>query len=177
MTSDTSRVTRILGSLRSEDAMGIVRIEDRYDTDIDDLWSAITEPHRLARWFGELDGEPSQEGRFRVQIPDAGVRNGQVEACEPPQRLLLAMRDPDAQPGQPEQTTVEAQLIADGDQTILVVEVKGIPLQLVAFYGVGWQIHAENLAAHIVGAQPGADLEARWSELLPGYQELAATIR
>ena len=57
MTSNASPGTRILGSLRSADGAGVVRIEDRYDTDIDDLWSAITDPDRLARWFGEVDGE------------------------------------------------------------------------------------------------------------------------
>ena len=33
---------RILGSLRSADGKGIVRIEDRFDTGIEDLWSALT---------------------------------------------------------------------------------------------------------------------------------------
>jgi uncharacterized protein YndB with AHSA1/START domain len=176
VTNDASPTTRILGSLRSANGMGVVRIEDRYDTDIGDLWSAITEPGRLARWFGELDSEPLPEGAFSVRTPDAGVRNGRVEACEPPQHLLLTMRDPDHRLGQPEQTQVEAQLTADGDQTILVVEVSGLPLGLIPFYGVGWQIHAKNLAAHIRGAQPADDLEARWDELLPPYQELAAAI-
>ena len=80
MTSNASPGTRILGSLRSADGAGIIRIEDRYDTDIDDLWSAITDPDRLARWFGEVDGELSLGGEFRVQIADAGERTGQVEA-------------------------------------------------------------------------------------------------
>ncbi len=57
MTSNASPGTRILGSLRSADGAGVVRIEDRYDTDIDDLWSAITDPVRLARWHGELEGD------------------------------------------------------------------------------------------------------------------------
>jgi len=47
---------RILGSLRSADGKGIVRIEDRFDTKIDDLWSALTDPRRLARWIGEVKG-------------------------------------------------------------------------------------------------------------------------
>ena len=38
---------RILGSLQSADGKGIVRIEDRLDTNIDDLWSALTNPRRL----------------------------------------------------------------------------------------------------------------------------------
>jgi hypothetical protein len=32
-----------------------------------------------------------------------------------------------------------------------------------------------NLAAYIAGREPG-DIEARWDELVPAYQELAATI-
>jgi hypothetical protein len=49
MTSSTGPGPRILGSLRSADGKGIVHIEDRFGTDIDDLWSALTDPDRLAR--------------------------------------------------------------------------------------------------------------------------------
>ena len=48
MTNNARAGTRTLGSLRSADGKGVVRIEDRYDTDIDDLWSAVTDPRRLA---------------------------------------------------------------------------------------------------------------------------------
>jgi uncharacterized protein YndB with AHSA1/START domain len=65
-----------------------------------------------------------------VRITLAGERTGQVEACEPPQRLLLTMNDPDPQPGQPEQTVIEAQLIAEGAQTRLVWEERGMPVNL-----------------------------------------------
>ena len=30
----------VVGTLRAVDGSGVVRMEDRYDTDIDDLWSA-----------------------------------------------------------------------------------------------------------------------------------------
>jgi hypothetical protein len=49
MTSNADAGNRILGSLRSADGAGVVRIEDRYDTDIDDLWAALADPGRLAR--------------------------------------------------------------------------------------------------------------------------------
>ena len=71
--------------------------------------------------------------------------------------------------------TIEATLTADGDQTILVIEVRGMPLDKIAFYGAGWQIHAENLAAYLAGREPG-DTEARWEELVPRYQVLAANV-
>jgi hypothetical protein len=44
MTGNTRPGTRILGSLQSADGKGVVRIEDRYDADIGDLWSAFTDP-------------------------------------------------------------------------------------------------------------------------------------
>jgi hypothetical protein len=50
-----------------------------------------------------------------------------------------------------------------------------MPLDKIAFFGAGWQIHAENLAAYLAGRQPG-DVEARWEELVPPYQVLAANV-
>ena len=50
-----------------------------------------------------------------------------------------------------------------------------MPLDQLAVYGAGWQIHVENLAAHIAGRERG-DAEARWDELVPAYQDLAANV-
>jgi uncharacterized protein YndB with AHSA1/START domain len=175
MTSNATGGTRILGSLRSEDGKGVVRMEDRYDTDIDDLWSAITDPARLARWYGEVEGDLRVGGEFDVRVTDAWEGTGRVDACEPPQRLLVTMRDGDPQPGQPEQTVIEAQLSADGGQTALVVEQRGLPLPLLAAYGAGMQIHFENIAGLIAGREL-RDTESRWKELIPAYEELAADV-
>jgi len=53
MTDSAGGGGRILGSLRSADGKGVVRMEDRFDTGIDDLWSALTDPSRLARGDGQ----------------------------------------------------------------------------------------------------------------------------
>jgi uncharacterized protein YndB with AHSA1/START domain len=181
MTSNARGGTRILGSLRSADGKGVVRIEDRYDTDIDDLWSAITDPGRLARWYGQVEGDLRPGGEFRLHLESDGWDGtGRVEACEPPRRLLVMTREADeswrkGHGAPPFDEAIEATLTADGDQTILVIEVRGMPLDKIAFYGAGWQIHAENLATHLAGRERG-DTEARWDELVPPYQDLAATI-
>jgi len=181
MTSNTRGGDRILGSLRSADGKGVVRLEDRYDTDIDDLWSAITDPGRLARWYGEVDGDLRLGGEFRVYIEAADIEStGRVEACEPPRRLLVTTRETDesyrkGQGAPPFDQSLDATLTADGDQTILVIEVRGMPVDKIAFYGAGWQIHAENLAAYLAGHERG-DSEARWDELVPSYQDLAANL-
>ncbi len=70
---------------------------------------------------------------------------------------------------------IEATLAADGDQTILVVEERGMPLDQLAAYGAGNQIHVEDLAAYLAGRER-CDAEARWDELQPAYEALAANI-
>lgn len=181
MTSNAGPDTRILGSLRSIDGVGMVRIEERYDTDADDLWSAITDPARLARWHGQVEGDLRPGGEFRIYIEANDIEStGRVEACEPPRRLLVTTRETDEsyRKGQgvpPFDQRVEATLTADGAETILVIEVQGMPVDKIAFYGAGWQIHAENLAAHLAGHEPG-DVEARWAELVTPYQKLAANV-
>ena len=175
------RNARILGSLGSADGTGVVRIEDRYDTDIEDLWTALTDPARLARWHGQVEGDLHPGGQFRVYIESDDVEStGRVEACEPPRRLLVMTRETDEsyRKGQgvpPFDEVTEVTLTADGDQTILVIEVRGMPLDKIAFYGAGWQLHAENLAAYLAGRDRG-DADARWGELVPSYQDLAANL-
>ena len=150
MTSNARPGVRILGSLRSADGKGIVRVEDRFDTDIDDTWSALTDPRRLARWMGEVEGELRLGGEFRARFFASGWEGtGRVEACEPPRRLLLLTM----QPGQPDEQVIEVTLAADGDQTILAWEERGMPLDYLAAYGAGIQVHVEDLAAHLSGRE------------------------
>ena len=181
MTGNARPATRILGSLRSADGKGVVRIEDRYHTSIDDLWAALTDPGRLARWYGQVEGDLRPGGEFRLYLESDDVEDtGRVEACQPSRRLLVTTRETDeswrkGRGAPPFDEAIEATLTADGNQAVLVIEVLGMPLDKIAFYGAGWQIHAENLAAYLTGRERG-DAEARWDELVAPYQDLAASI-
>ena len=162
---------RILGSLRSADGKGIVRIEDRFDTNIDDLWSALTNPRRLARWIGEVEGDLRPGGEYSFRFFASGSEGtGRVEACDPPSRLLVTMAL-----DQPDEDFIEATLAADGDQTILVWEERGMPIDQLAGYGAGVQIHVEDLAAYLARRER-CDAAARFGELFPVYQQLAVNV-
>ena len=172
MTSNAGGIGRILGSLRSADGEGVVRMEDRFGTSIGDLWSALTDPRRLARWMGEVEGDLRLGGEFRARFFASGWEGtGRVEACESPRRLLVLTK----RPGQRDEQVIEATLTADGDQTILVWEERGMPLDQLAAYGAGIQVHVEDLAAYLAGRER-CDADARWNELLPAYQVLAANV-
>lgn len=181
MTSKAPGGGRILGSLRSAEGKGVVRIENRYDTVIDDLWSAVTDPDRLGGWYGKVDGDLRPGGEFHVYLEsDDWEGTGRLEACERPWRLMVTTRETEesvrkGKGAQAFDEVIEATLTADGEQTVLVIEVRGLPLDPIAFYGAGWQIHAENLTSYLAGRERG-DTEARWGELVPSYKDLAADI-
>ena len=171
MTSSARGSGHILGSLRSADGKGIVHMEARFDTDIEDLWSALTDPRRLARWYGQIEGDLRPGGEYRARVFASGWEGtGRVEACEPPRRLLMTSKDSN----EPYREAMEATLTTDGDQTVLILDQRDLPVDLLAAYGAGLQVHVEDLAAHIAGR--GRADEARWDELLPAYQDLAANV-
>jgi uncharacterized protein YndB with AHSA1/START domain len=171
MTSNAAAGNRIVGTLRVADGKGVVRMEDRYDTDIDDLWSALTDPRRLARWLGEFEGDLRLGGEFRARFTSGWEGTGRVEVCEPPQHLRVTTRHV----RQVDEHAMEVTLTADGDHTILILEERGMPVSLLADYGAGIQVHVEDLAAHVAG-QERCDLEARWQELKPSYETLATKL-
>lgn len=85
----------------------------------------------------------------------------------------------DAQGGKkdvpPLDEVIEVSLTPAGDGTRVTIQAAGIPLDKVQFFGVGWQVHAEDLGGHLAGQAPVDDKE-RWDELLPASQELAAAL-
>jgi uncharacterized protein YndB with AHSA1/START domain len=159
--------SRVSGSIRAENGTGTIRMEDVYDTPVEDLWSAVTEPTRLARWVAEVTGDLHTGGRFHARFTSGWEGPGRVDVCEPHRRLVATMS-----PGSDEETVIEATLSDEGGRTRLVVEERGLPLPELPAHGAGWQAHVEDLAAHLTGGEPGRWSE-RWAELSPQYVELA----
>ena len=54
-----------------------------YDTDIADLWDALTNAERIPRWFSPVSGELKLGGRYQIQ----GNAGGLIKRCEPPRAL------------------------------------------------------------------------------------------
>jgi uncharacterized protein YndB with AHSA1/START domain len=155
-----------IGTMRRIDQeRGAVRVEDVYDTDIDDLWEACTTPDRLARWIAEVSGDLRLGGTIQASFTSTWTGPGRIEACERPQHLLLTM-----EPGTPDEIELEAWLSQEGERTRLVVEERGLPLDRIAFHGSGWQAHLEDLGRAMAG-EP-SNWKARWDELTPAYQAM-----
>ena len=160
-----------------DDTHGAVRVEDLYDTDIDDLWQACTTPERLARWIAQVDGDLRVVGTVQVVFTSTWTGPVRIDVCEAPHHLLLT-----TQPGTDEEGQIEAWLTEEGSQTRLVVEDRGLPLGELPFHASGWRVHLEDLGRSLeVGgpvhpegwsSETGAPRwKQRWEELTPAYQQ------
>jgi len=159
--------SRVVGSIREVDGVGVVRMEDSYDTTPEDLWTAMTDPARLARWIADVKGELAVGGAFHVTFTSGWEGPGRVDVCEPAHRLLVTLS-----PGEDDETVIEAELVADGGRTWLWVEERGIPVPDLPGNGAGWQVHVEDLGTHLAGHER-TDWRSRWTELIPAYRDQA----
>ena len=154
---------RIISSVRSDSDRGTVHVEDVYDTSVDDLWAAITEPERLARWIAQVSGDLRVGGGFSVTFTSSWEGVGAVLACEPPHRLMVSTREESGS-----ETVIEALVSPEGDRARLVVEERGLDVDAAPYHAAGWQVHLEDLGAALAG-RPVSDWSARWKQLAPAY--------
>ena len=161
-----------------DETRGVVRVEDVYDTGIDDLWEACTTPERLARWVAQVSGDLHVGGRVEVVFTSTWTGPGRIEVCEAPHHLLLTM-----EPGSEDECELEAWLTEEGPMTRLVVEERGLPRDSLYLHGAGWQAHLEDLgrslaagaSAHPEGwssSRRPRGWQDRWDELSPAYRAM-----
>lgn len=57
-----------------------VTVSQVYDTDLDDLWDAVTNAERIPRWLLPVTGELRLGGRYQLE----GNAGGEILWCDPP---------------------------------------------------------------------------------------------
>ncbi|HUP17508.1 MAG TPA: SRPBCC family protein [Acidimicrobiia bacterium] len=67
-----------------------VLIRRTYDAAIADVWSALTDPNRMRRWFLPIVGDLRAGGNFQLE----GNAGGDIIACEPPHLLKVTFGGP-----------------------------------------------------------------------------------
>jgi uncharacterized protein YndB with AHSA1/START domain len=118
---------------------------------IEDVWAAVTEPERLARWIGSWEGDPasgSVQFRMLFEGDDHAAETMTIRACEPPHRLHLTSQVGD------ESWLLELDLThADGVTTLTFAQ-PGVTAEQVASVGPGWDYYLDRLLDVESGADP-----------------------
>lgn len=124
----------------------------RYPHPIDEVWSAITDSERLARWYGSYEGAGVVGGTVALTMTaeeDAGGEPATVKIieCEPPSRLMVDLPENEARSWR-----VALTLSEEAGATVLVFE-QALPPELSpADVGPGWHWYLDRLAASLVRA-------------------------
>jgi len=137
------------GELSLDGPRRSVTVEREYPATAAELWAALTEPERLARWIGRY--EQSADG-FRLAMggPDTdAVVDGRVLACDPERRLLVTWRFSGA--GQVEAPTeLEAVIRPAGEgRVLLTLTHRRVQAVTASVYGAGWQDVLTHLAREL----------------------------
>jgi uncharacterized protein YndB with AHSA1/START domain len=144
----------------------LLEFDELYDTDVDDLWNAVTTPERLGRWMAPYRGDFRLGGRWEAIGSDGGVYcAGEVTDCDAPHGFTTTWQVQGEGP-----TELVVRLEPDGDRTRLRLRHEGVTD---VGYGAGWHAYLEALAAHLSDAGGGqTDREAwrrRFEELSAAY--------
>jgi uncharacterized protein YndB with AHSA1/START domain len=109
-----------------------VQLRRDYDAPMEDVWSAVTQPGRIKRWFMPISGELRVGGSFQLE----GNASGEILACEPPRLLRVTFGGPSS--------LVELRLIAKGESATMLELEHTVPIEMAQsvagalFVGPGW---------------------------------------
>ncbi|MEJ7762158.1 MAG: SRPBCC domain-containing protein [Thermomicrobiales bacterium] len=139
-----------------------IEIERTFPVPPERVWTALTDPGELARWFGtaaEVDLRPG--GALRFVFGTSWDVSGVIEVIEPPRRLVYAWEadaDVASGPGTPPMTRVEFVLDPIPDGTRLRVVESGfgaLPASIRRSSRdgrvTGWTREMDHLVAYVTG--------------------------
>ena len=78
-------IREVVQTTRDGAGTRVVRSTREFDTSVEDLWEAVTDPERLPRWFLPVTGDLRVGGRFQIE----GNAGGEVLVCDAPEHLAV----------------------------------------------------------------------------------------
>jgi uncharacterized protein YndB with AHSA1/START domain len=127
------------------------------------VWEFLVDPEKATRWMGmsaSFDARPG--GEYRVDVIPGHTASGEFVELDPPHRLVFTWGwEPGADgpnPVAPGSSTVEIELVPEGDGTTLRFTHRGLPsVESTQSHAHGWNHYLERLVTAAGGGDPGAD--------------------
>jgi uncharacterized protein YndB with AHSA1/START domain len=134
------------------------------------VWQYLVDEEKATRWMGlTASFDPRPGGVYKVEVIPGHTAHGEFVELDPPHRLVFTWGwelEPGApgphsaptHPVQPGSSTVEIELIPDGDRTTLRFSHRGLPsAEHAERHAHGWDHYLERLVTAAGGGDPGAD--------------------
>jgi uncharacterized protein YndB with AHSA1/START domain len=128
------------------------------------VWEFLVDPDKVVRWMGQVaELEPHPGGRYRVEVIPGHIARGEFVQLDAPRRLVYTWGwEPSEDGGSsvvpPGSSTIEIELLPNGDGTTLRFAHRGLPgAESAESHAHGWDHYLERLVAVATGWDPGAD--------------------
>jgi uncharacterized protein YndB with AHSA1/START domain len=128
----------------------VVTASVRINATPEEIFPYLIDPELLIRWLADwADTIPEPGGRFAINVGDSKVRGSYV-LISPPHRVAFTWGIPDDTALPEGSSTVEIYLTADGQETIVDLTHRGLPVEQRAPHQDGWEMCLARLteAAH-----------------------------
>jgi uncharacterized protein YndB with AHSA1/START domain len=135
-----------------------LRVERRIAASPAEVYAYLTEAARWARWQGasaELEAVPG--GRFRMTMADGMSAEGRFVELVPDRRVVFTWGWKGSPTLPPGSSTVEIELVPDGDGTLVRLTHHGLPAEERLIHESGWRHYVPRLATVSEGGDPGLD--------------------
>jgi uncharacterized protein YndB with AHSA1/START domain len=127
------------------------------------VWEFLVDPEKATRWMGQtasFDARPG--GEYRLEVIPGHTARGEFVELDPPHRLVYTWGWEPGEQGDnavpPGTSTVEIELIPEGDGTTLRFTHSGLPGgEAAESHAHGWDHYLERLVTAAGGGDPGAD--------------------
>ena len=159
-------VTTPLGQLLHDEEGMRLEFVRTYDISTEDVWSALTEPDRVARWFGTWTGDPATGSVELLMTEDEGSAPQIVTIleCRPPTRLEVDLPSPDGN------WRLSVSLRAQAAVTTLVFTQRLAEPYDASSIGPGWHYYLDRLGAVVADTT----VPDRWDDYYPSLQDAYA---
>ena len=122
------------------------------------IFGFLSDPVKIIRWMGvNAKLEPQAGGVFAVDINDKALMRGEIVEVDPNNRVVFTFGWEGQNPIAPGSSTVEIDLIAEGNTTLVRLTHSGLPAEARADHAEGWNHYLARLAIVAVGGDPGPD--------------------
>ncbi len=142
-----------------------VRFRRSWPDPIEDVWAALTEPDRTARWIGTYEGERRVGGAGTLtmdQEEGAGGEPMRIVECDPPRRLVVQWESEQA-------WRVQLDLTEEQDRTVLVFTQVFPAGTDAGDYVLGWHWYLDRFGAALTGSAPPGDWDSFLAATGPAY--------
>jgi uncharacterized protein YndB with AHSA1/START domain len=138
--------------------MSEIVLEQRIQAPPADVYAYLTDAGRWKRWQGaDATLDPQVGGILSVLMANGMNARGKFLELVPDRRVVFSWGWIGYENLPPGSSTVEIELRADGDATVLVLTHRGIPDDDVPLQQSGWRHYLPRLAMAASGIDPGED--------------------